>query len=42
MDRNDRERLIELGSASSDTRGTPVGLDDMQGGRYPRAGLSHE
>ena len=34
--------LIELGAASLETRGTPVGMDDSQAGRYPWPGLSDE
>ena len=34
--------LIELGTASTDTKGTPIGMDDSQGGKYPWPGLSEE
>jgi hypothetical protein len=34
--------LIDLGSASVETRGNPVGMDDSQGGRNPFPGLSNE
>ncbi len=34
--------LIELGTASSETKGTPVGMDDSQGGHNPWEGLSDE
>ncbi|MGE5564481.1 MAG: benenodin family lasso peptide [Bacillota bacterium] len=34
--------LIELGTASVETKGTPVGMDDSQGGKYPWSGLSDE
>ena len=42
MQNRDDFELIALGAASAVTRGTPVGMDDHQGGRYPWAGLSDE
>lgn len=38
----DNEELIELGTASRETKGTPVGMDDSQGGHIPWAGLSDD
>ncbi len=34
--------VIELGAASSQTKGPTVGMDDHQGGLRPWAGLSDE
>ena len=34
--------LIDLGSASLETKGAPVGMDDSQAGLYPWSGLSDE
>jgi hypothetical protein len=38
----EHDDLIELGAASVATKGTPVGMDDSQGGLNPWAGLSDE
>ena len=38
----EHDDLIELGVASLETRGTPVGMDNSQAGRYPWPGLSDE
>jgi hypothetical protein len=34
--------LIDLGTASVETKGTPVGMDDSQGGKNPWPGLSDD
>jgi hypothetical protein len=34
--------LIELGTASVETKGAPFGMDDTQAGRYQWPGLSEE
>lgn len=34
--------LIELGRASVETKGTPLGMDDSQGGKNPWPGLSDD
>jgi hypothetical protein len=39
---HDNDDLIELGAASSETKGPSVGMDDSQGGLRPGAGLSDE
>jgi hypothetical protein len=38
----EQDDLIELGAASVETRGTPVGMDDSQAGRVPWPGLSDD
>ncbi|HEV2595254.1 MAG TPA: benenodin family lasso peptide [Sphingomicrobium sp.] len=38
----EHDDLIDLGTASVETRGSPVGMDDSQGGRNPFPGLSEE
>lgn len=43
MNRRDKQDApIELGKASVETRGSAVGMDDSQAGRYPWPGLSNE
>ena len=43
MDREpENDDLVELGIASSETKGPTVGMDDSQGGLRPWAGLSDE
>ena len=39
---NRTDELIDLGAASIETKGTPVGMDDSQGGKNPWPGLSDE
>lgn len=39
---NEQDDLIELGTASVETKGSAVGMDDSQAGRYPWPGLSDE
>jgi hypothetical protein len=34
--------VIDLGAASVETKGNPIGMDDSQGGRNPFPGLSDE
>ena len=38
----DHEDLIDLGAASAETKGTPVGIPDSRGGLNPAAGLTDE
>ena len=38
----EHDELIDLGPASGETRGGPVGMDDSQAGRNPWPGLSDE
>ena len=38
----DHEDLIDLGRASVETKGTPVGKDDFHGGLIQQEGLSDE
>ena len=38
----EQEELIDLGAASVETKGTPVGRDDFHGGLIQREGLSDE
>lgn len=38
----DHEDLIDLGKASVETKGTPVGFEDTGGSLIPQAGLSDE
>lgn len=42
MQREDQYELIDLGSATAETRGTPFGADDLKGSLIPVAGLSDE
>ena len=39
---HDNDDVIELGAASSETKGPSIGRDDSQGGLMPWAGLSDE
>lgn len=39
---HDLDDLIELGKASVETAGAPVGMDDTQGGRNPFPGLNDD
>lgn len=34
--------LIDLGTASAETKGGPIGMEDYQGGRKPWPGLSDD
>jgi hypothetical protein len=38
----EQDQLIDLGAASTETRGLPWGMDDFQAGLYVHAGLSAE
>lgn len=38
----EHDDLIDLGAASIQTKGNPVGMDDSEGGRNPFAGLGDE
>jgi hypothetical protein len=42
MNDDEQDELIELGAASSETRGPSVGMDDTQGGLRLWEGLSDE
>ena len=38
----EHDDLIDLGAASVETKGTPVGGPDLRGGLIPAAGLNDE
>ena len=41
-DERHHDELIDLGAATTETRGLPAGVDDTHQGRIPFAGLSDE
>jgi hypothetical protein len=42
MNREHEHELIDLGAVTVETKGTPFGADDRQGGLIPVPGLSDE